>query len=157
MKKMICFILSLAVLLGLCACGDKAPESLPEEPQQSAEPEIISVPDPVDDNFRTFYQVFVGSFSDSNRDGIGDLRGLISRFDYLNDGNLESEKSLGVQGIWLSPIFSSPSYHKYDTTDYYSVDWRFGLESDLRELIELCHERNVKIILEMLKTYLKYI
>ena len=108
-----------------------------------------SIPDPVDDNYRTFYQIFVGSFSDSNGDGIGDIRGIINRFDYLNDGNMNSDKSLGVQGIWLSPIFSSPSYHKYDAKDYYALDWRFGSEEDLKELIELCHERNVKIILDL--------
>ncbi len=107
------------------------------------------VADPVDDNFRTFYQIFVGSFSDSNRDGIGDLRGIIDRIDYLNDGNLNSTDSLGVQGIWLSPIFSSPSYHKYDATDYYQIDWRFGTEADLKELVDLCHERNVKVILDL--------
>lgn len=105
--------------------------------------------DPIDDNYRTFYQIFVGSFSDSNNDGIGDLRGVINRFDYLNDGNVNSEDSLGVQGIWLSPIFSSPSYHKYDTTDYYKIDWRFGAEEDLVELISLCKERNVKLILDL--------
>ena len=105
--------------------------------------------DPVDDNYRTFYQIFVGSFSDSNGDGIGDIRGIINRMDYLNDGNVNSSTSLGVQGIWLSPIFSSPSYHKYDAKDYYKLDWRFGEEKDLRELIELCHERNVKIILDL--------
>ncbi|MBQ3012711.1 MAG: hypothetical protein IJD74_04135 [Clostridia bacterium] len=105
--------------------------------------------DPVDDNYRTFYQIFVGSFSDSNDDGFGDLRGIINRIDYLNDGNINSGKSLGVQGIWLSPIFSSPSYHKYDAKDYYKIDWRFGEESDLVELVELCHERNVKVILDL--------
>ncbi len=135
------------------ACGS-APAEMPSEPSAEPTPEPTpeapaAVPDPVDDNYRTFYQVFVGSFSDSNNDGIGDLRGVINRFDYLNDGNLLSEKSLGVQGIWLSPIFSSPSYHKYDATDYYEIDWRFGLESDLVELIDLCHERNVKIILDL--------
>ena len=108
-----------------------------------------STPDPVDDNSRTFYQIFVGSFSDSNGDGIGDIRGIINRFDYLNDGNLNSKNSLGVQGIWLSPIFSSPSYHKYDAKDYYALDWRFGSEEDLIELINLCHERNVKLILDL--------
>ena len=100
-------------------------------------------------NDRVFYQVFVGSFSDSNGDGIGDLRGLINRFDYLNDGNPNSGKSLGVEGIWLNPIFLSPSYHKYDTMDYYAIDHRFGTEADLRELIQLCHERDVKIILDL--------
>ena len=54
---------------------------------------------------------------------------------YLNDGNMNSETSLGVQGIWLSPIFTSPSYHKYDATDYYKVDWRFGTEEDLSDKI----------------------
>ncbi len=105
--------------------------------------------DPIDDNYRTFYQIFVGSFSDSNGDGFGDIRGIINRLDYLNDGDINSGESLGVQGIWLSPIFSSPSYHKYDTKDYYKIDWRFGEEKDLVQLIELCHERNVKIILDL--------
>ena len=69
-------------------------------------------PDTISDNYRTFYQIFVGSFSDSNGDGCGDIRGIINRIDYLNDGDTSSGESLGVQGIWLSPIFSSPSYHK---------------------------------------------
>lgn len=105
--------------------------------------------DPIDDNYRTFYQIFVGSFSDSNNDGIGDLRGIINRLDYLNDGNILSGESLGIQGLWLSPIFSSPSYHKYDASDYYQIDWRFGQESDLKELIDLCHQRNMKVILDL--------
>ena len=101
------------------------------------------------DNYRVFYQIFVGSFSDSNGDGIGDLRGIINRFDYLNDGNVESTTSLGVEGIWLSPIFKSPTYHKYDVIDYYQIDPKFGTMEDLEELIELCHSRNVKLILDL--------
>ena len=57
-----------------------------------------------DDNYRTFYEIFVYSFCDSNGDGIGDLQGVISKLDYL--------KELGVQGIWLMPIHPSQSYHK---------------------------------------------
>lgn len=105
--------------------------------------------DETDDNYRVFYQIFVGSFSDSDGDGLGDIRGIINRMDYLNDGNVLSEDSLGVQGIWLSPIFSSPSYHGYDTTDYYTINEQYGTEADLIELIELCHERNVKVILDL--------
>ncbi len=136
MKRKISFLIIFTLLCAviLCACGEKEPGP---------------VPDTVDDNYRTFYQIFVGSFSDSNGDGFGDLRGIINRFDYLNDGNVNSDKSLGVQGIWLSPIFSSPSYHKYDAKDYYQIDWRFGEEKDLKELIDLCHERNVKLILDL--------
>ena len=91
------------------------------------------------DNYRVFYQIFVGSFSDSNGDGIGDLRGIINRFDYLNDGNVESTTSLGVEGIWLSPIFKSPTYHKYDVIDYYQIDPKFGTMEDLEELRNLAH------------------
>ena len=139
MKRMITIMMTvlLGAALGLTACGNAGKSEQP------------TMADPIDDNFRTFYQVFVGSFSDSNSDGIGDLRGVINRFDYLNDGNMLSEKSLGVQGIWLSPIFSSPSYHKYDAKDYYQIDWRFGTEEDLKELIALCEARNVKLILDL--------
>ncbi len=102
-----------------------------------------------EDNARVFYEIFVGSFSDSDGDGIGDLRGIINRFDYLNDGDPASGLSLGVEGIWLTPIFVSPSYHKYDVTDYYAIDPAFGTMDDLRELAELCESRNVKLILDL--------
>ncbi|MBP5729198.1 MAG: alpha-amylase, partial [Clostridia bacterium] len=101
------------------------------------------------DNNRVFYEIFVGSFSDSDGDGTGDLRGIINRMDYLNDGNPASGKSLGVEGIWLTPIFKSPSYHKYDVADYYTIDPAFGTMDDLRELIEICHGRDVKVILDL--------
>ena len=143
MKRIIALLLLAALLTGLAACASAQEETLPPE----TEPVVMV--DPTDDNYRTFYQIFVGSFSDSNNDGIGDLRGVINRLDYLNDGNVLSGESLGVQGIWLSPIFSSPSYHKYDASDYYSVDWRFGTEADLKELIDLCEERNIKLILDL--------
>ncbi len=142
MKKLVSQILTLALFLSLSACAAQAPA--PSDPTVP-----VPVPDPVADNYRTFYQIFVGSFSDSNRDGIGDLRGIINRLDYLNDGDIHSGKSLGVQGLWLSPIFSSPSYHKYDAADYYTIDWRFGREEDLVELLEKCHDRNMKVILDL--------
>lgn len=103
----------------------------------------------VTDNARVFYEIFVGSFADSDGDGIGDLRGIINKFDYLNDGEPNSGRSLGIEGIWLSPIFQSPSYHKYDVTDYYTIDPKFGTQKDLDDLVALCHQRGVKIILDM--------
>ncbi len=102
-----------------------------------------------EDNYRVFYEIFVGSFSDSDGDGTGDLRGIIDRMDYLNDGEDASGTSLGVEGLWLSPIFKSGSYHKYDVDDYYKIDPAFGTEEDLKELADLCHERNVKLILDL--------
>ncbi len=102
-----------------------------------------------EDNYRVFYEIFVGSFSDSDGDGLGDLRGIINRMDYLNDGDPASGKSLGVEGLWLTPVFPSPSYHKYDVTDYTAVDPAFGTLADLQELIALCHARGVKLILDL--------
>ncbi len=102
-----------------------------------------------DGSSRVFYEIFVGSFSDSDGDGTGDLRGIINRMDYLNDGDPASGVSLGVEGLWLTPVFRSPSYHKYDVTDYYTIDPAFGTMDDLRELVALCHERDVKLILDL--------
>lgn len=98
---------------------------------------------------RVFYEIFVGSFSDSNGDGIGDLRGILNRLNYLNDGDPMSGASLGVQGIWLTPVYESPSYHKYDVTDYYTIDPAFGTMEDLEALIAACHERDMLIILDL--------
>ncbi len=105
--------------------------------------------DPIADNYRVFYEIFTGSFSDSNGDGIGDLQGIIKRLDYLNDGDVNSGESLGIQGIWLTPVFTSPSYHKYDVANYYEIDPQFGTMDDLKKLVEECHERNVLVILDM--------
>ena len=149
MKKMTKAVaLLLALLLLLTGCGAAAPAAT-EEPTEAPTEAPVAVLDPIDDNYRTFYQIFVGSFSDSNNDGIGDLRGIINRMDYLNDGDMNTETDLGVQGIWLSPIFTSPSYHKYDAKDYYEIDWRFGTMEDLKELADLCEERNIKLILDL--------
>lgn len=103
---------------------------------------------PTEDNHRVFYEIFVGSFSDSDGDGLGDLRGIINRLDYLNDGDVKSGKSLGIEGIWLSPINESPSYHKYDVADYMAVDDEFGTMDDLKELVSKCHDRGIKVIMD---------
>jgi glycosidase len=148
LKTAVALLMAGIMILSLFGCnssGNNNDNSTGEEEKE----EPVAMIDPINDNYRTFYQIFVGSFSDSNGDGIGDLRGIINRFDYLNDGDINSGKSLGVQGIWLSPIFSSPSYHKYDAKDYYTIDWRFGTEDDLKELIQICNERNVKLILDL--------
>ena len=101
------------------------------------------------ENCRVFYEIFVGSFSDADGDGTGDLKGVLKRLDYLNDGNPSSGESLGIEGIWLTPVFASPSYHKYDVTDYYAVDPAFGTEADLIDLIAACHDRGIKLILDL--------
>lgn len=70
----------------------------------------------------------------------GDLRGIINQLDHL--------KELGFTGLYLTPIFTSPSNHKYDTINYHEIDPHFGSKEDLKELVEACHNRDMKIILD---------
>ncbi len=93
------------------------------------------------------YQIYPRSFQDSNADGIGDLRGIISRLDYLNDG---TEKSLGVDAIWLSPCYPSPmSDFGYDISDYTDIDPLFGTLQDFHELLQEAHRRGIKVIMDL--------
>lgn len=103
----------------------------------------------IDDNYRVYYEVYVGSFSDSNSDGVGDFQGVINRLDYLNDGDFSSGKSLGVTGIWFMPIMPSPSYHKYDTTNYKGIDPEFGSMNDFEALLDETDERGINVIIDL--------
>ena len=144
--------LILILLLTLCLAAGTAENAGEVEEKWETETGTESVNESewdFMDNNRVFYEIFVGSFSDSDGDGIGDLRGVINRLDYLNDGDPESGKSLGIEGIWLTPVFPSPTYHKYDVTDYYAVDPQFGTMADLEELIAGCHARGIKLILDL--------
>lgn len=88
------------------------------------------------------YQIYPKSFCDSNGDGIGDLRGIISRLDYL--------KELGVDIIWLSPIYKSPLVDQgYDISDYYSIDPRFGTMEDMEELLAEAKKRDMYIVMDL--------
>ena len=88
-----------------------------------------------------WYEVFVRSYQDGDGDGIGDLKGLMSRLDYIAD--------MGYDGLWLMPIMPSPSYHKYDVTDYMAVDPQYGTMDDFRALVKECHERGIRVIIDL--------
>ena len=88
------------------------------------------------------YQVYPKSFCDTNGDGIGDLRGIIGKLDYF--------KELGVDIIWLSPIFCSPLADQgYDISDYYNIDPRFGTIEDMDELLAEAKKRNLHILMDL--------
>lgn len=95
----------------------------------------------IDDNYRNYYEIFVGSFYDSDGDGMGDLKGVEEKLDYISD--------LGCNGIWLMPIMPSPTYHKYDTTDYEAVDEAYGSADDFKELASACHEKGIRLIIDV--------
>ncbi|SEL11188.1 alpha-glucosidase [Carnobacterium iners] len=87
------------------------------------------------------YQVYPRSFQDSNNDGVGDLKGIISRLDYI--------QSLGVNVIWLNPIFTSPQIDNgYDVSNYCEIDPLFGSMEDTKELIKQAHKRGIKVIFD---------
>ena len=89
-----------------------------------------------------FYQIYPRSFCDSNGDGVGDLRGIIQRLDYL--------AALGIDCLWLSPIFASPNQDNgYDVSDYRAIMKEMGTLEDVAELISGCHERGMRIILDL--------
>ena len=88
------------------------------------------------------YQIYPRSFYDSNNDGVGDLRGIIEKLDYLNE--------LGVNLLWICPFYKSPmDDNGYDVSDYYEVDPLFGSFEDAKELIEKAKQRGIRIILDL--------
>jgi len=99
--------------------------------------------------YGNYYEIFVGSFYDSNNNGTGDLRGIIQKLDYLNDGSPNSNTSLHIDGIWLMPVNPSPTYHKYDVRDYKAVDSAYGTMGDFEDLIAECNKRGIKVIIDL--------
>ncbi|MCC6791092.1 MAG: alpha-amylase, partial [Thermomicrobiales bacterium] len=95
------------------------------------------------------YEIFVRSFVDSDGDGIGDFNGLTSRLNYLNDGDPETSRDLGVTCIWLMPVFASTSYHGYDVEDYYAVESDYGTDDDFAHLLEEAHRRGIRVVLDL--------
>jgi oligo-1,6-glucosidase len=92
------------------------------------------------------YQIYPRSFKDSNGDGIGDLQGIISKLDYI--------KSLGVDAVWLNPIFSSPNDDNgYDISDYRNIMSEFGTMQDFDELVQSMHEDGLKLILDLVANH----
>lgn len=88
------------------------------------------------------YQIYPKSFKDSNGDGVGDIRGIIQKLDYLS--------FLGIDVIWLSPVYQSPMKDGgYDISDYYKVDEMFGSNEDLEELISKAKEHGIKILMDL--------
>ncbi len=140
MKK---FLLCAALFVFAASCGKEDPGN-----QQSGGGDLAKYtvqtaqPDEWDGVKRsaTTYQLLVYSFADSDGDGMGDFRGIISKLDYI--------ESLGATAIWLSPIHPADSYHGYDVIDYTAVNPDYGTMADFEALVAAAHERGIKIYLD---------
>lgn len=122
----------LVAALGLVSCRSSRP------PQDTPAPEQATSPRPA---ASTYYEIFVRSFQDTNGDGMGDLAGIRSRLPYL--------QALGIEGLWLTPIHPSPSYHGYDVTDYLGVSPQLGTLEDMQALIADAHHAGMEVIMDL--------
>lgn len=135
-KKIFSFLICGLVFTSLLSCNNKTQDT--NTPTGKREIKNIEI---TDDKYRNYYEIFVRSFNDTNGDGIGDLKGVTAKLDYIKD--------LGYNGIWLMPITKGNSYHGYDVVDYYSVEPAYGTMADYDELITKAHEKGIKIIIDL--------
>lgn len=97
----------------------------------------------------TVYQIYPRSFNDTNGDGIGDIRGIIEKLDYL--------AKLGIDLVWLTPMYVSPQRDNgYDIADYFAIDPQYGTMADFEELLEEAHRRGLKIMMDMVVNHTSY-
>ncbi len=140
-RRLLCLLMAVMIMTG-CQGNGAA-----DQDKKEAMPTPVTVS--MEDNYRTYYEVFVYSFYDGNGDGIGDLKGLTEKLDYINDGDPDTTTDLGCNGIWLMPIMPSPSYHKYDVTDYYGIDPEYGTMEDFETFMTECGKRGIKVIIDL--------
>ncbi len=140
------FYLALLILISLCLSACISSKASTVQP-------VTGLPQGTDGfawwNDTVFYEIFVRSFYDSNGNGIGDFNGIIEKLDYLNDGDPKTSTDMGVTGIWLMPINPAASYHGYDVTDYYGVSTDYGTTDDFKRLLDECHKRGIRVIIDM--------
>ena len=143
-KRLLSALLAVLIICGciLCGCSNGNDPVENKTAKQST------------DKYRNFYEIFTQSFNDSNGDGTGDLQGIIDKLDYLNDGDPNKGDDLGIDGIWLTPIMPSQSYHKYDVENYYDIDPAFGTLETFDKLVEECHSRGIKLIIDLVLNHI---
>lgn len=177
-RKRVISLLLIFQIMTLTACGNTSAgptvhtnskeaatvETISEETGSedvSAREQVNALPDSqngihvqtIDDKYRTFYEVFVYSFADSNGDGIGDFQGLTEKMDYISDGDDKTSDDLGLNGIWLMPIMQSTTYHKYDVVDYCSIDKEYGTMDDFKKFMQECETRDIHVIIDLVMNH----
>jgi glycosidase len=141
----------IAAALLLAACAPAAPAATATAaasptPLPTAAPTLIPYSTPGWFADAVVYEIYVRSFYDADGDGTGDLRGIEQKLDYLDD--------LGVDVLWLMPIYPSPSVHGYDVTDFFGVNPEYGTLSDLQSLAAATHAHGMRLILDFVPSHL---
>lgn len=150
-RRVLAAVLSAALLISGCGAtgGNSKMSNVTQMQKLNSKFEVSDdIPD-----YNTTYEIFLSSFYDSDGDGIGDLKGVTEKLDYINDGDPKTTDDLGCNAIWLTPVCPSPSYHKYDITDYEDIDSSFGTLDDYKEFVEECHKRGIKVIFDMVMNH----
>ncbi len=149
----------LAASFILCSCGNDSAQTTQENIESMENAESISADEQeavftydyeqrlnvIDDNYRNYYEIFVYSFYDTDGDGIGDLNGVIEKLDYVQE--------MGFNGIWLMPIMPSPTYHKYDVTNYCEISTEYGSLDDFQRLLEESHKRGIRVVIDFVMNH----
>lgn len=150
LTQLLSVVIAGTMLFSAAACQtDQAGITALSLMQEKNQGEPVSL----DDNYRTFYEVFVYSFYDSDGDGIGDLAGLTEQLNYINDGDPATDTDLGCDGIWLMPVMPSATYHKYDVIDYCEIDPEYGTLEDFKMLLTECHDRGINVIIDLVMNH----
>lgn len=130
-----------AIICGVVTLGGCAATNNGTQEQRTAQQST--------DKYRNYYEIFVNSFCDSNGDYTGDIPGITEKLDYLNDGDPNGGDDLGIDGIWLTPVMKSSSYHKYNVDDYYTIDPTFGTMEDFETLLSKCNDKGINVIMDL--------
>ncbi len=138
MKPLFFSALLLSALLTACK---PAPEPTTVTPEPTSTSQQVTNAEPHWWDNAVFYQIWPRSFYDSNKDGHGDFNGITAKLPYLQE--------LGVNAIWLTPVFDAPSYHGYDFTDFYNVEPDYGTMADFENLIQQAAGKDIRIILDL--------
>ncbi len=140
------FVVMFLVVVAAIYCKNTGTKETSTTPENLITGKYI-IPDcPEWANHAVFYQIYPQTFYDSNGDGIGDLKGIIQKLDYI--------KSLGVDAVWINPFFESPFCDGgYDISDYYKVAHRYGTNEDAKKLFEEAHKRGLKILFDFVASY----
>jgi glycosidase len=148
-RKSLSLLSSILLISSLASCNKTSDSQNGPSASVSADDgtlvEDMRAENIVDDNCRNYYEIFVYSFADGNKDGHGDLKGITSKLDYI--------KESGYNGIWLTPIFTSNTTHKYNAYNYYEIDKMFGDMDDLKTLVKTAHEKGIRVILDLVMNH----